>query len=254
MLKRVKSRAYKSKWEFKDDLDLIWSNCLMYNAALVCCLDGVHCVNPSSFLGIPSDLPGQVPSMILIKPNRINGHSRSLSSTPALLLLPTKSMICIPPSMLSKKKKLNNVPFLDSPMIVHTVDGMSLFKAADEELDIKESNSESRLREFTLEDPDEFADPDLEEEAALVGDKWKLYASIHACHAELIGTRLTGKVPLWRGFKKALDNCLLQRSNASGRMTFIPDDNLMPQSFSQLPFDSCLKVHILLADSFVLIT
>ena len=35
MLKRVKARTYKSKREFKDDLDLIWSNCLTYNAALV---------------------------------------------------------------------------------------------------------------------------------------------------------------------------------------------------------------------------
>jgi len=35
MLKRVKGRNYKSKREFKDDLDLIWSNCLTYNAVLV---------------------------------------------------------------------------------------------------------------------------------------------------------------------------------------------------------------------------
>ena len=35
MLKRVKARTYKSKREFKDDLDLIWSNCLTYNAAPV---------------------------------------------------------------------------------------------------------------------------------------------------------------------------------------------------------------------------
>ncbi|RDB25280.1 hypothetical protein Hypma_007354 [Hypsizygus marmoreus] len=33
MLKKVKSKQYKSKREFKDDLDLIWSNCYTYNAA-----------------------------------------------------------------------------------------------------------------------------------------------------------------------------------------------------------------------------
>jgi len=32
MLKKVKQKHYKSKREFKDDLDLIWSNCLTYNA------------------------------------------------------------------------------------------------------------------------------------------------------------------------------------------------------------------------------
>ena len=35
MLRRVKGRTYKSKREFKDDLDLFWSNCLTYNAAPV---------------------------------------------------------------------------------------------------------------------------------------------------------------------------------------------------------------------------
>ena len=58
---------------------------------------------------------------------------------------------------------------------------MRLFKSADEELDVEESNIEIRLREFTLEDPDEFADMDSEEETALVGDKRKQYAGIHTC-------------------------------------------------------------------------
>lgn len=38
MLKKVKQKQYKSKKEFKDDLDLIWSNCFQYNAAEVCYL------------------------------------------------------------------------------------------------------------------------------------------------------------------------------------------------------------------------
>ena len=58
---------------------------------------------------------------------------------------------------------------------------MRLFKSADEELDVEESNIESRLREFTLEDPDEFVDVDSEEETALVGDKRKQYAGIRTC-------------------------------------------------------------------------
>lgn len=35
MLKKVKSKHYKSKCEFKDDLDLIWENCFTYNVSEV---------------------------------------------------------------------------------------------------------------------------------------------------------------------------------------------------------------------------
>jgi transcriptional activator SPT7 len=35
MLKKVKQKQYKSKREFKDDLDLIWNNCYTYNATEV---------------------------------------------------------------------------------------------------------------------------------------------------------------------------------------------------------------------------
>lgn len=58
---------------------------------------------------------------------------------------------------------------------------MTLFKTADEELDDEESNVENRLREFTLEDPDEFLDPESEEDTALTGDKRKQYGCAHSC-------------------------------------------------------------------------
>lgn len=35
MLRKVKNKAYKSKREFQDDLDLIWSNCFHYNSTEV---------------------------------------------------------------------------------------------------------------------------------------------------------------------------------------------------------------------------
>jgi len=44
---------------------------------------------------------------------------------------------------------------------------MTLFKAADEELEVEEQNVESRLREFILEDPDEFVNPDSEKRPLL---------------------------------------------------------------------------------------
>jgi len=49
MLKRVKGRNYKSKREFKDDLDLIWANCLLYNAALVRHPNDARRISHSSF-------------------------------------------------------------------------------------------------------------------------------------------------------------------------------------------------------------
>jgi len=157
---------------------------------------------------IPSDLPGRTPSTILIKPNGINGHSRSLSGTPTPLLSSAKSTIRIPPSTLSKKKS-KDVSFPDSPAIVRTAEGMSLFKTADEELDIEESNVESRLREFTLEDLDEFVDPDSEEETALTGDKRKLYAGAYGCCTGLTDAELIGMARARKGRENALDDRLL---------------------------------------------
>jgi hypothetical protein len=128
------------------------------------------------------------------------------------LLSPTKSTIRIPPSTLTKKKKSKDVSFPDSPAIVRTAEGMRLFKSADEELDVEVSNVESRLREFTLEDPDEFIDVDSEEETALIGDKRKLYATIHTCCARLADTELIGTVQARKGRENGLDGRLLLRS------------------------------------------
>lgn len=33
--KKVKGKQYKTKQEFKEDLDLIWDNCLLYNTSTV---------------------------------------------------------------------------------------------------------------------------------------------------------------------------------------------------------------------------
>lgn len=35
VLKKVKAHVYKSKADFKDDIDLIWENCLLYNTSTV---------------------------------------------------------------------------------------------------------------------------------------------------------------------------------------------------------------------------
>ena len=84
----------------------------------------------------PSDRPGRTPSTILIKPNGIDGHSRSLSDTPPPLLSSVKSTIRILSSTLSKKKS-KDVSFPDCPTIVRTAEGISLFKTTDGELEIE---------------------------------------------------------------------------------------------------------------------
>jgi hypothetical protein len=69
---------------------------------------------------------------------------------------------------------------------------MRLFKAADEELDDEESNVENRLREFTLEDPDEFVDLESEEETALTGDKRKQYGGVYTWCTRPANTKFSG--------------------------------------------------------------
>ena len=66
MQKRVKARTYKSKREFKDDLDLIWSNCLTYNAAPVRRFDHARFANHQSFYG---DLTGTSPATMCKTPS-----------------------------------------------------------------------------------------------------------------------------------------------------------------------------------------
>jgi hypothetical protein len=119
-----------------------------------------------------------------------------------------RSTIRIPPGTLSKKKS-KDVSFPDSPAIVRTAEGMSLFRTADEELDIEESNVENRLREFTLEDPDEFVDPDSEEETALTGDKRKPCVSIRMYFARQTDTESTGTARAGNDLENGPDGHLL---------------------------------------------
>jgi transcriptional activator SPT7 len=53
MLKKVKNKNYKSKREFKDDLELIWSNCYQYNAAEVPLTSSLSW-SPSLIITLPS--------------------------------------------------------------------------------------------------------------------------------------------------------------------------------------------------------
>jgi len=89
-----------------------------------------------------------------------------------------RSTIRISSGIVSKTKKWRDVSFPDSSGIIRNGGWDGLYKAANEELEVEESKIKSRLREFTLEDPDEFIDLDSEE-IAFTGDKRKLYGIVH---------------------------------------------------------------------------
>jgi transcriptional activator SPT7 len=173
MLKKVKQKQYKSKKEFKDDLDLIWSNCFQYNAADVRRLsshpsplrdantqnhplrlcatrlkakaehllkyitDRKERADPS----VPVDLSvpssgRRAPSHPPTKLNGINGHIHTLS------LLPSR-----PPSSNDSRtghrltpawtppRRVRGQSFEESPAIVRTAEGMAAIFELEQSLD-----------------------------------------------------------------------------------------------------------------------
>ncbi|KAL0955565.1 hypothetical protein HGRIS_001806 [Hohenbuehelia grisea] len=175
MLKKVKQKSYKSKKEFKDDLDLIWSNCYTYNAVeshplrqaakrlkvkaerlLRHITDRKERMDPA----IPADL---LPSSSRPRLNgftQVNGHLRSRTptikpSTP----LPNRPAV-----------SFKDVPFQDTPAIIRTADCMGTFLELDRELDtnnldmskfLAHSSIFDQLPEFNLDSPYENESFDL---------------------------------------------------------------------------------------------
>ncbi|KAI0253661.1 hypothetical protein BJV78DRAFT_1152789 [Lactifluus subvellereus] len=213
MLKKVKQKQYKSKKEFKDDLDLIWSNCFTYNATenhplRLCAIrlrtkaehllkyitDRKERADPP----VPIDLsvptsgrraPSHTPSRL----NGINGYTHSLS------LLPSR-----PPSSndsrtgrrltpaLTPPRRLRGQTFLESPAIVRTAEGMAAILKLEQSLDAvlsapgPSSNAEALnavLRPHMGEsDSDADGETESEDEEIAVdgatGDKRKLFVFI----------------------------------------------------------------------------
>ncbi|KAI0050843.1 hypothetical protein FA95DRAFT_1635331 [Auriscalpium vulgare] len=153
MLKKVKQKQYKSKKEFKDDLDLIWSNCFTYNATenhpLRMCatrlkakaerlLKPITDRKERADPPIPVDLslPRRAP-----KPNGINGHTRTHSGSPFV----PPSLPYRPPCSASSPygKRLTpamtpprrDLPFAESIAIARTPEGMAAFLELDRAVD-----------------------------------------------------------------------------------------------------------------------
>ncbi|KAI0325865.1 hypothetical protein GY45DRAFT_1374421 [Cubamyces sp. BRFM 1775] len=146
MLKKVKQRQYKSKKEFKDDLDLIWSNCFTYNATedhpLRQCASRLK-VKAERLLQNITDLkeradpviPGEVPVRgITPRPNgiSINGHGRLPPGLSFRSPSPTKHSA---PQPGQTRKIQRDTTFPESPAIVRSQAGMSAFLQLDKDVD-----------------------------------------------------------------------------------------------------------------------
>ncbi|KAG6907341.1 hypothetical protein DXG01_009298 [Tephrocybe rancida] len=149
MLKKVKARQYKSKRDFKDDLELIWSNCLTYNATeghpLRPCVKRLK-LKADRLLKYITDKKERadppVPSEMTathIARSKINGngalngrsytHTRSPSTLPgSKSSTPTMKAS---PSLSAKSIRRRDVPFPDTLAVARTSAGMTLFSNID---------------------------------------------------------------------------------------------------------------------------
>ncbi|KAJ7262324.1 hypothetical protein B0H12DRAFT_1321935 [Mycena haematopus] len=154
MLKKVKQKQYKSKREFKDDLDLIWSNCFTYNATethplrqcakrlklkadrlLRNITDRKERADPviPAALGGGGGLTTHSSSPFPSKPNgAVNGIHR----TPTITIKPPRK----PFNDASRKSSFSSgtvqkreptQPFAEMPALVRTAEGMRAFVEAD---------------------------------------------------------------------------------------------------------------------------
>ncbi|KAF9476670.1 hypothetical protein BDN70DRAFT_882134 [Pholiota conissans] len=188
MLKKVKQKQYKSKREFKDDLDLIWSNCLTYNAAenhpLRPCVKRLK-VKAERLLKHITDrkeradppIPSDLPSATGVARPRINGtngylNGRATSNT----LSPPSNMGYTPTYKAISAKSRRDIPFSDTPAIIRTPEGMAMFMGLDRDVGALHPKSalSHTLRE--LAPPMEYeseGEDDMVVDGASLGDKRK---------------------------------------------------------------------------------
>ncbi|KAH9851132.1 hypothetical protein C2E23DRAFT_832648 [Lenzites betulinus] len=146
MLRKVKSRHYKSKKEFKDDLDLIWSNCFTYNATedhpLRQCASRLK-VKAERLLKNITDLkeradpiiPGEVPVRGItprVNGVSLNGHNRTAPGLSFRSPSPTKQSALLPGQ---SKKIQRDMTFPESSAIVRTPATMATFQQLDRDVD-----------------------------------------------------------------------------------------------------------------------
>ncbi|KAJ2917713.1 hypothetical protein MD484_g2706, partial [Candolleomyces efflorescens] len=171
MSKKLKNKQYKSKREFKDDLDLIWSNCYKYNAEdhpLRPCVDRLK-VKAERLLKYITDRKDRTDPQIpfdLAPPQPGIARPRMNGSTHRR----TPSTLAPQPMASSSSHKLD---LLDSPALIRTPEGMVAFRELDRGL---MSDSPSRATLDRLKQITPFAETELEsdpDDGAATGDKRK---------------------------------------------------------------------------------
>ncbi|KAF8210067.1 hypothetical protein K438DRAFT_1959354 [Mycena galopus ATCC 62051] len=200
MLKKVKNKQYKSKREFKDDLDLIWSNCFTYNAIethplrqcakrlklkadrlLTNITDRKERADPV----IPAALGGGGPAPPTVhssspfpsKPNgAVNGNG-SLHRMPTITIKPPRKTFNDGSRKSSFSggtvlKREPSLPFAEMPALLRTAEGMSAFADADANAD------PLHLRQYLPPDIDIIKVEEVDEDASdamdvdgILGDK-----------------------------------------------------------------------------------
>ncbi|TEB37910.1 Bromodomain-containing protein [Coprinellus micaceus] len=180
--RKLKTKSYKSKREFKDDLDLIWSNCYKYNAAedhpLRQCADRLK-AKAERLLKYITDrkdrveppIPFDIAQPGIARPRLTNGistamHKRTTSSIPQAPTPPPQ------PVASTSARKLDSIPFADSPALLRTQEGMSLFRDIDRGLLADSQSALNKLKDLVPFSENDDSEPDSDQ--ALTGDKRKL--------------------------------------------------------------------------------
>ncbi|KAF8815964.1 hypothetical protein BYT27DRAFT_6482270 [Phlegmacium glaucopus] len=156
MQRKVKQKTYKSKREFKDDLELIWSNCYTYNASenhpLRQCVKRLQ-AKAETLLKYITDrkdrldptIPSGLPSPTGIARPRINGsngylgshssHTRSPSFTiGSKSSTPTSSTFYKSSVPIHLRRPPRDAQFSDTPALIRTGEGMVTFLDFDRQI------------------------------------------------------------------------------------------------------------------------
>ncbi|OCH89427.1 hypothetical protein OBBRIDRAFT_819742 [Obba rivulosa] len=245
MLKKVKQKQYKSKKEFKDDLDLIWSNCFTYNATEVSCAYATAIASALIVAGqnhplrqcasrlkakaekllqnitdykeradpvIPGDI--RVRS-VTPKLNGITINGNGRTHTPVSTRSPSPAKQSVGISAGSKKPR-RDATFPESPAVVRSGEGMAMFARLDRELD--------RVLDTEMVDASDSAAADL---AATLSR----YAPVYDDESESSGS---GSPDSWNGVpdgevgaKRKLNGIIDDRPRKRARLDHLPGKHVV---------------------------
>ncbi|KAJ3759635.1 hypothetical protein EV360DRAFT_19555, partial [Lentinula raphanica] len=260
MGKKLKAKQYKSKKEFKDDLDLIWSNCCTYNST-----EGHHLPKAALRLKAKAEkllanitdrkeraephIPYELSSSGALHPkiNGVNGRAHTRSPSTASASSSKLPPITIKTSSLAKA--ITRVPrrdtsFEDSPALIRTPEGMSMFRDLDRSLLQAGSSSSmsdigARMRELvSVELEDEY-----DSESAQLGDKRKVAngASDIRAHKR---ARFATPLPLSNSFPNSPASTTFQDDELTQLWwSAVQSDALLPNALPEIPVASSSSQH-----------